>query len=147
MFMSYLLFIFGFASADDEEAVFAGGLIGIAMGLVPLAFIAAAAASRRERSVRAVLLATLLFGVVGLPIAILDIPTGLVAGFGAGGIVALRRVPATSIGHRIGAIATCVVYVFVVRLVLPVAGLMVGAIVPFAAIALSDLIRERQLAE
>lgn len=144
MFLAYTMFIFGFALASDGETVFAGGVIGIALGLVPVVFFAAAAISNRVQSFRAGLLATLLWFVVAAPIAVLDIPTALVAGFGAGAIVAMRPPPDNRPIYRVGAIGICVVYVFVMQRLIPAAGIMVGAILPFAAIAGADLLQEHQ---
>ena len=144
MFMAYTMFIFGFALAADGETVFAGGVIGIALGLVPVVFFSAATVSNHLKSIRASLFATLLWVVVAAPIAVFDIPTALVAGFGAGGIVAMRHPPGHRLIYRIGAVAVCLVYVFAVQRVIPAAGIMVGAILPFAAIAIADVLQERQ---
>jgi hypothetical protein len=145
LFFSYLMFVFGFSLAtDDEERVFAGGVIGIALGLVPGVFMCLAAISQREHAVRTTLLATLLWVVIGGPIAILDIPTGLVAGFGAGGVVALHREPAHTTVSRALVVAICVLYVFVLGRVVPAAALMVGAILPFAAVGVADSFMERE---
>ncbi|MCP5025633.1 MAG: hypothetical protein GY929_05035 [Actinomycetia bacterium] len=142
MFLSHTLFIFGFGAASEDEPVFAGGLIGIAVGLVPGVFLVTAVVSRHERAGRASLLATALWFAVAVPIAVFDIPTGLVAGFGAGGIVALRRSGPQAVPYRVAAITLCVVYTFVVQRIVPAAGLMLGAVIPLAAIAIADAIGE-----
>jgi len=144
MFLTYTMFIFGFALAADDETIFGGGVIGIALGLVPVVFLAAAAVSNNEQSFRSGLLATLLWLVIAAPIAIFDIPTALVAGFGAGGIVAMRHPQGHRLTYRIGAVGLCVVYVFAMQRFIPAAGIMVGAILPFVAIAIADLLQERQ---
>jgi hypothetical protein len=147
LFCSYTMFIFGFAAAsEDEDSAFSGGLIGIACGLVPGVFLCLAAVSQRPRPVRQALLATLLWIVVGGPIALFDIPAGLVAGFGAGGIVALRREPADTTRSRVAAVVLCVVYVAVLARLIPAAALMVGAVLPFAALGAADSIMEREAA-
>lgn len=144
MFLAYTMFIFGFASASEGEPVFAGGLIGIATGLVPGVFFAAATLSQRERAVRASLLATLIWFLVAAPIAIFDIPTGMVAGFGAGGMVTIRRPGSRVTGYRAAAVGMCVAYTFVVQRIVPEAGLMVGGVTPLVAIALADVVWERE---
>ena len=146
LFFSYTMFIFGFAAASEGETAFAGGLIGIATGLVPAVLGCLAAVSQREKSIRTALVASFLWLTVGAPIAILDIPSGLVAGFGAGGLVALRRDPASTLSSRAAAVAVCVVYVFVLGRIIPAAALMVGAVLPFAAIGVADSIMEREAA-
>jgi hypothetical protein len=144
MFLAYTMFIFGFALAADGETIFAGGVIGIALGLIPVVFFAAATVSNHAQSIRASLLAILLWFVVAAPIAVFDIPTALVAGFGAGGIVAMRHPPGHRLTYRVGAVGLCVVYVFALQRLIPAAGIMVGAILPFAAITIADLLQERQ---
>jgi hypothetical protein len=146
LFFSYTMFIFGFAAASEEETAFAGGLIGIATGLVPAVFGVLAAVSQRPHSIRTALLATLLWFAVGGPIAILDIPSGLAAGFGAGGVVALRRDPANTVNSRVAAVVVCVVYVFVLGRIIPAAALMVGGVLPFLAVGVADSITEREAA-
>lgn len=147
LFLSYLMFIFGFATVSDGETTFGGGLLGIAGGLVPAVFLCVAAISQHERTIRAVLLASSLWIVFGLPLAILDIPSGLVAGFGAGAVVALRREPVHTTTSRAIAVAICVVYVFVLGRIIPEAALMVGAVLPIAAIGVADSIVERELSD
>jgi hypothetical protein len=144
LFFSYAMFIFGFAAASEDETTFAGGLVGIATGLVPAVFVVLAAVSQRPHSIRSAALATGLWFAVGGPLAILDIPSGLVAGFGAGGVVALRRDPANTVNSRIAAVAVCVVYVFVLGRIIPAAALMVGAVLPFLAVGVADSITERE---
>ena len=144
MFFSYTLFMFGLAAASEDETAFSGGLIGIALGLVPGVFLAAAGLSRHERAIRASFLATLLWLTITLPVAIFDVPTGLVAGFGAGGIVALHHPGNHTALLRVGAVAVCVAYTFLVQRIVPAAGIMVGAITPFAAIALADALQENE---
>ena len=144
LFFSYTMFVFGFAAASEGETAFAGGLIGIATGLVPAVFACLAAVSQQERSIRTALLATLLWVAIGRPIAIVDIPAGLVAGFGAGGVVALKRQPVHTTTSRAAVVALCVVYVFVLGRIIPEAALMVGAVLPFAAVGVGDSIMERE---
>ncbi len=145
MFMSYTMLIFGFAAASEDEIGFGGGLIGIAFGLVPGVFGITAGVSNHEHSIRATLVATALWVVVGLPIAIFDLPTGLVAGFGAGGIVAFHRSPRHSLRYRMVAVVICVAYTFIVQRISPAAGLMVGSVSPLFAIAGADALREREV--
>ena len=145
-FLSYTLFIFGFAVASGDETVFAGGLVGIAIGLVPAVFVAAAALSQHEHTIRASLLATLLWFVVALPLALIDIPAALVAGFGAGGVVAIRAWGPRVITYRAAAVGFCVLYMLVVQLFAPAAAIMVGAIVPLVAVVVADVVREHELA-
>jgi hypothetical protein len=143
LFFSYLMFVFGFATASEEDRVFAGGVLGIGLGMVPAVFACLAAISQREHTIRTALLATGLWVLIGGPIAIIDIPTGLVAGFGAGGVVSLRLEPAHTTTSRAIAVAACVVYVFALGRLIPAAALMVGSVLPFAAVGVADSYMER----
>jgi hypothetical protein len=77
-----------------------------------------------------------------VPIGFLSLPIGLVAGYGAGGVVAFSR-PGESRRERIIAVALCVVYTAAMLAVFPEVGLFAGAPLPFLAIALADLYQER----
>jgi hypothetical protein len=144
LFFSYLLIIFGFASVADEDPAFAGGLIGIGTGLVPAAFGCLAAVSQRPHAIRTALAATGLWVVIGGPVAIIDIPAGLVAGFGAGAVLAFNRRPMHTTASRAIAVAVVVAYVLVVGRMFPAAALMVGSVLPFAAVGVADSIIERE---
>jgi len=143
MLASYLMFIWALAAASGDETVFAGGLFGIALGLVPGAFAVAAFVSQNVRATSSTLLATLIWFVVAVPIGIGDVPTGLVAGFGAGGVVAFRLPPGRGRRSRVVAILIAVVYAIVLQRLLPEVGLFAAAPLPFLAIALADLYDER----
>lgn len=144
MFFSYVLTVFAFAAASNDETVFAGGVLGVALGLVPAVFACAAAVSNRPRPLRATALAVVVWVIIGFPVAVIDIPSGLVAGFGAGGMVALRRSPTSTTMARIVAVAACTLYVFVLQWLLAPAGLLVGAVLPLAAIGIADAFTERE---
>lgn len=144
MVMDFILFIFGFATGTGEETILAGGMIGIGLGLVPGVFVVAALVSQHPRGFRAAALATLLWAVVFVPISIVNLPLALVAGFGVGGVVAFRRDDVHSIRTRLVAVLICVVYTLVVQRFSPAAGILAGAPLPFAAIAIVDSMKARQ---
>jgi hypothetical protein len=147
LFLDYTMFIFAFAAASEgEEAAFSGGLLGIALGLVPAVFLCLAAMSQRLHAVRWVAAASGLWVAVGAPIALLDLPSGLVAGYGAGAIVAFRRDDEHSVKFRAAAVAICTLYVLVLGRIIPEAALMVGAVLPFLAVGFADSISERTVA-
>jgi hypothetical protein len=58
----------------------------------------------------------------------------------------MRRDPASTLASRAAAVAVCVVYVFVLGRIIPAAALMVGAVLPFAAIGVADSIMDREAA-
>jgi hypothetical protein len=143
MLASYLMFIWALVAAGGEETTFAGGLFGIALGLVPGVFAVAAFVSQNPRSLASTLVATLLWFVFAIPIGIGNVPTGLVAGFGAGGVVAFRISPDHMRRSRIIAIGITVVYTIAMQRLLPRVGLFAAAPLPFLAIALADIYDER----
>ena len=81
--------------------------------------------------------------VAGL-LAFIDVPTALVAGFGAGGIVAFRRGEHATVASRTIAVTICAGYVLILQWLFSPAGLMVGSVLPFLAIGIADSIRERE---
>jgi hypothetical protein len=142
MIVVYIVFIYSLAAVSGDEVVFAGGLLGIGIALVPAVFAAAAFVSQNPHSVKATLKATGLW-VLAVLIFFFDLPTGLVAGFGAGGVVALRLGPANSYRARAVAVALCVVYTFLMLRISPELGLFAGAPLPFIVIAFADIYTER----
>lgn len=143
MLLSYLLFVYSLAALSGEETEFAGALLGIALGLVPGVFVVAAFVSQNQTTVRSGLAATGLWLVVALPLALVDLATGLVAGFGLGGVVAFRLGQGNTRRSRVIAVLLCVVYTFIVQRISPRLGLFAGAPLPFLAIAAADMYVER----
>jgi hypothetical protein len=144
MFFSYVLIVYALTAAANDETTFAGGVIGVAIGLVPAVFFVASTVSNRVRPMRATVLAVLLWIAVAGALAFVDIPTALVAGFGAGGIVAFRRSSHATVASRSIAVAGCALYVLILQWLFAPAGLMVGSVLPFLAIGVTDRIRERE---
>jgi hypothetical protein len=143
MVLSYVMFVYALVAASGDELVFAGGLLGIALGLVPGVFAVAAFVSNNPKTLLSTLGATALWFVITAPIGLGSLPVGLVAGYGAGGVVAFRLGPNSTRGSRVVAVTICAVYTLVLQRVLPEAGLFAGAPLPFAAIALADHYRDR----
>ena len=144
MVVTYVVFLYSLAAASGGEAIFAGGVLGIGLGLVPGVFAAAAFVSQNPSIIRSTLKATGLWIAMTL-ILFFDLPTALVAGFGAGGVVAFRKVEPATYKSRVLAVATCVVYTFVLNRIFPQVGLFAGAPLPFAAIGFADMYMERSV--
>lgn len=144
MFFSYTLVVYALAAASNGETTFSGGVLGVAIGLVPVVLFIAAAVSNRERPMRATVLATVVWVVVAGLLAFVDVPTALVAGFGAGGIITLRGSEHAHIANRTIAVGACSLHVLIAQWLLSPAGLMVGSILPFLAIGVADSISERE---
>ena len=130
---------------DDQAGAGLDAALGVGLSLVPLVFMLLAFASRHPRAPRAVLRAMGLFLVVALPLGLLHVALGMAAGFSAGGISALRAEPGVhSTRARLGA---AVAVTLGVAMVMPVAleiGLILGALLPFPALATIDAVVERQ---
>jgi hypothetical protein len=143
MLMSYTLFVYSLAAISSDEVAFAGGLLGIALGMVPAVFFVAAFVSMNPKTIRAGVLSTAVWMITTVLFSLVNVPIGLTAGFGAGGVLAFRRDDQHTWQSRLGAVVGCVVYVYALQRVSPVLGLFGGAPLPFVAIALADIFKER----
>ncbi|MGH2806190.1 MAG: hypothetical protein ACRDKT_02835, partial [Actinomycetota bacterium] len=94
----------------------------------------------------AVLRAMVLCLLVGIPVLALaaDAVTGLVAGIGSGGVVALRQEPTHSTKARWIAVLASALYAFVVVRFGGTAALLTGPVLPFTAIGVADHLAERR---
>lgn len=147
MFISHVLFIYALVAVSGDETIFAGALFGIGLGLVPGVFAVAAFVSQNPRAFLSTLGASALWFVVTLPLGVANLPTGLVAGYGAGGVVAFRLGAVHTRMSRAIAVIVCVVYVIALQRLLPEVGLFAGAPLPFVAIVLADIYREKNAEE
>ena len=133
--------------ADDD-----GGManpeaaIALGLALIPFVFVVLAFASEHPRAPAAVVKAMALTVLVGLPVSAVaaDVVTGLVAGVGAGGVVALRADPVHSVKTRAWAVLAASAYAFVmVRVAGPVV-LVAAPVFPFTILGLADHLAERR---
>jgi hypothetical protein len=147
MVLSYVMFIYALVAASGDEVTFAGGLLGIALGLVPAVFATAAFVSNNERALLSTFGATGLWLILTLTLGLGSLPVGLVAGYGAGGVIAFRLGPSHTRSSRTFAVALCAVYTLVLQRLLPEVGLFAGAPLPFAAIVAADIYREKFFAD
>lgn len=114
--------------------------IAFGVALLPFVFVVGAFLSQHARAPQAAVRAMGMCLLVGIPVSALagDAVTGIVAGVGAGGIVALRRDEPENWKMRAGAIAMASAYTFVlVRAAGPIA-LLSAPVFPFTAIGLAD---------
>jgi hypothetical protein len=108
--------------------------------LIPFVFLALAFLSQHPRAPRATVLAMILCIVVGIPVSAVaaDAVTGVVAGVGAGGIVAMRSDLDRAWRARVLAIAIVSAWAFVtVRTVTDVA-LLLAPVLPFTSLGVAD---------
>jgi len=141
-YWSMLAGLVGGAVAEDEEEVVANPAAFVAFGLalIPFVFLVLAFASDHPRAPGAVVRAMGLALLVGIPVSAFagDAVTGIVAGVGAGGLVALRPEPGHGWRARAAGVAVATVYTFVlVRAAGPLA-LLSAPIFPLTALGLAD---------
>jgi hypothetical protein len=120
-----------------------GGFLLMAAGLAALAVI-----SRRPRRLAAVALASALGAGMWLwlPFLVGEPVTPMVAGFAAGGVVALRADPEHTMGRRALAAVLITAYVFLLLRLTPLGGVIAAPLLPLPAIAWADAMAERRAA-
>jgi hypothetical protein len=136
----------GLVAAGSEEPGGPAAAPAIAFGLcvIPFVFIILAFASEHPNAPTAAVKAMGMCLLIGIPVSAFagDAVTGIVAGVGAGGAIALRRDVPHSYRTRAGAVAFAAAYSFVlVRLAGP-AVLIAAPVFPFTALGLADHLSE-----
>ena len=136
------------ASVSEDEAGAPDPAAALALGLalIPFVFVVLAFMSAQPRASRAVLRAMGLSLLVGIPVSALaaDAVTGIIAGVGAGGIVALRADEDHSWRARATGVAIAAGYTFVLARTASALVLLPAPIFPLTAIGLADHLSERR---
>ena len=136
----------GLVAVASPERGGPGAAIAIAFGLalLPFVFIVLAFASAHPQAPAAAVKAMSLCLVVGTVVSALaaDAVTGIVAGVGAGGVVALRSEPGHDRRLRVAAVALGAGYAFVLARVAGPAVLVAAPIFPFTGIGVADHVSE-----
>lgn len=124
----------------------AGAALALGFALVPFVFIALAFIGGHPHAPGAVLKAMGLAIAVGAPVAALagDAVTGIVAGVGAGGVVALRVDVADNWRARAFAVGVATIYAFVLVHTLGAVSLFALPVLPLTGIGLADHWSERE---
>jgi hypothetical protein len=148
---SYWPTIFALTAAHGDDPI-PGDLVLFGMAFVPLVFLVLAFASRNPRAPGSVLKAMGLFLLVGAPVALINPVVGLVAGFGAGGMVTLRRTELPrALRARAIALAGGCLYLLVLLVVVQLGdfAIVTGAAIPFSVLGIADevLLGRRDAAE
>jgi hypothetical protein len=132
-------------ASDRASAPEAGPLIAFGLAVVPFAFVALAFLSEHPRAPGAVVRAMGLTLLVGIPVsaAAPDAVTGMVAGIGAGGVVALRADADHTWRARAIAVFVVTAWAFVTVRVVPEAALLLAPALPFTSIGVADQLTER----
>ena len=111
-------------------------------------FVALAFLSENPRAPAAVVKAMGLFLLVGIPVSAIaaDAVTGIVAGVGAGGIVALRADDAHNWRARALAVLAATAYTFVLVRTAGAITLLSAPVFPFTALGIADHLSEQRRA-
>ena len=135
------------AAADDgDSGPHPGAAIALGLTLIPFVFIVLAFLSEHPRAPGAVLRAMGLTLLVGIPVSAIagDAVTGIVAGVGAGGVVALRADGPHNARARAWAVLVAVAYTFFLVRGASALALLPAPIFPFTAIGIADHLSERR---
>jgi hypothetical protein len=142
----YLGIVAGLVAVTSErpDAPPAGPPIAFGLGLLPFVFIALAFLSSHPRAPGAAARAMGLSLLVGIPVAAVvpDAVTGLVAGIGAGGAVALRPEPYGSWKARAIGVAAVSVYVALMVRLVPDVAVLLAPTLPFTSLGVADHLAE-----
>jgi hypothetical protein len=133
-------------ASSDADAPAAAPFIAFGLAVIPFVFVALAFLSEHPRAPGAVVKAMILTLLVGIPVSALaaDGVTGMVAGIGAGGIVALRADEAETWKARALAVAVTAAYVFLTVRIAGDVVLIVAPALPLSAIGVADHLSERR---
>lgn len=136
------------AADDGPSGGAAGAAIAFGLALLPFVFIVLAFTSEHPRAPGAVVRAMGLCLLVGIPVSAFaaDAVSGIVAGVGAGGIVAMRMDLEHDWRPRAVAVGVGTVYAFVLARVAGPAVVIAAPIFPFTGIGLADHWSEWRLA-
>lgn len=135
-------------SASTEPGGVANPAAAIALGLalIPFVFVALAFLSGHPAAPGAVIKAMGLCLLVGIPVSAIaaDAVTGIVAGVGAGGIVALRADEGHTWRVRAAGVVVASLYTFVLARTAGAIVLLPAPVFPFTAIGVADHLAERR---
>jgi hypothetical protein len=145
-FWALLAGLVAVAADEPESGPEPAAAIALGLAIIPFVHIALAFMSGHPRAPGAVLRAMGLTLLVGIMVSAIagDGVTGVVAGVGAGGIVALRADPAHRVGARVIAVALASVYVFVLVRTAGAVALLPAPIFPLTGIGIADHLSERR---
>lgn len=120
--------------------------MALGLAVIPFVFMVLAVMSGRRRAPMAVVKAMGMAMLVGIPVSALagDAITGIVAGVGAGGAVALRADADHSMRTRALWIAFAAVYTLVLVRTVSVMALLPAPVLPLTALGIADHMSERR---
>jgi hypothetical protein len=149
--VSYWAILFGFlvsvAGLEDQPEGFGAGALALGLALVPFVYVALAFLSGHKRAPTAAVLGMFLFLLVGSPVFVFNRVMGLVAGFGAGAVLSLRREERHRIRTRVAAVALGLGVLGLLLVAVPQVGLAIAPAIPFTAVGLANRRDEKKAAE
>ncbi len=141
--VSYGSILVGALAAQSEEDIAAGPAFALGFALVPMVFLTVTLISGRPNAPLSVLKAMGAWLVFALPVGLFNPVTGLVAGFSAGGALALKAPEIMTKRWRARAALLGTIYVTLLVLVIPRAGIFAGAVTPLLVVRAADIWAER----
>jgi hypothetical protein len=140
MMFSTFAYAAAFTGGDEADGWFFDlRLAFVGLAVAPFVFVALGFLSRNPHAPKRVLQAMGLLLVVGLPVGLLDPLVGAATGFGLGGAMVLNRPAVERVVYwRLAAVVFTFVYVFVLIVAIPPAGVFTGAVLPLIMIGVAD---------
>ncbi len=145
LLVSYSSLLVAIVATQSDTPDAAGPVFALGFAMVPVTFVAVAFISGRRSAPIAVLKAMGLWLLVALPLGLFNPVFGLCAGFGLGGIVALKELDKTRWQTRLVAVSLGAVYAFAMLFVFPAVGLISGGLLPFASLGFADYYSEHRV--
>jgi len=132
--------------SDAKGAPNPGAAMALGLAIIPFVFLVLAVMSGRAHWAGAVARAMGIAILVGIPASAIagDAITGIVAGVGAGGCIALRRDEGHSLRTRALAVAFAALYTLVLVRSVSLLALLPAPVLPLTAIGLADHVSERR---
>jgi hypothetical protein len=134
------------AGSDASDAPSAAPFIAFGLAAIPFVFVVLAFVSEHPRAPGAAFKAMILALLVGIPVSALaqDAVSGLIAGAGAGGVVALRMDLPHTVRYRALAVVAVTLYGFLLLRTVSEVALVLGPAFPFTALGVADHLSERR---
>lgn len=129
------------AAFDDDVA--AAPAFALGFSLVPVVIAVVAFVSGVENAPTTTVKAMGMWILLALPLGLINPATGLSAGFGAAAAMTLRRPEGNRVRHRVIAVLINTLYVTILVVLAPEAGLFAGAVTPLLAVRIADSWTER----
>lgn len=143
--VSFGALLFGALISLSDEPISGGPSFALGFILAPATFASVAFISGHERAPIATLKAMGVWLVLALSLGVLNPVTGLCVAFGAAGVITMRREEWTSTWTRSAAVVLTGLYVLLLVVILPEAGIFAGAVTPLLATRAADMYQARKL--